>query len=289
MGLNKTEYCRAAFFYDEIMNSLNMDFSLYKDLVEILEPESILEVGCGMGRLFTLFAQKAKFITGIDLSEEMLAEGRKYFAENIPSDTVIEFSKADMCSFSTGRKYNMIVMALSVLKHLKTNEDRFRALQCAKEHLNENGFIVIDSTPFLYTSKSTDWIDAEDSMVATWFPDKQILSGYQWKKTVKGETDTLHWRFNGSEQDQFEVSFTTYPYQNHEIIEHVSRLNMNYEYLLTEWGVNGIGNEGNRFIALISNSDGKWSRKQEFLQRVKERNERLWSDYDLYRSHVTSS
>ncbi|MGK7941573.1 MAG: class I SAM-dependent methyltransferase [Crocosphaera sp.] len=282
MGFNKTEYCRAAFFYDEIMNSFNMDFSLYKDLVDILEPESILEVGCGMGRLFMLFAQKAKFITGIDLSEEMLAEGRRYFAENSPSDTVIEFSKADMCSFSTGRKYDLIVMALSVLKHLKTNEDRFRALQCAKEHLNENGFIVIDSTPFLYTSKSTDWIDAEDSMVATWLPDKQILSGYQWKKTVKGETDTLHWRFNGCGQDQFEVSFTTYPYQNYEIIDHISRLNMNYEYLLTEWGVNGIGNEGNRFIGLISKSGKKWGHKEEFLQRVNERNERLWSDHDFY-------
>ena len=182
MRSNNSEYCRAAFFYDEIMNSFNMDFSLYEDLLDILEPESILEVGCGMGRLFTLFARKAKFITGIDLSEEMLAEGRRYFAENNPSDTVIEFCKADMCSFSTGRKYDLIVMALSVLKHLQTNEDRFRALQCAKEHLNEDGFIVVDSTPFLYTPKSTDWIDAEDSMVATWLPDEQILSGYQWKK-----------------------------------------------------------------------------------------------------------
>jgi len=148
MESKKSEYCRATFFYREIMNAFNMDFSLYEDLVKLIKPESVLEIGCGMGRLFKVFEQKTKFITGIDLNEEMINQGRKYFAENNLNDTVVEFCKADIRSFSTGRQYDMIVIALSALKHLKTNDERMMTLRCAKKHLNKNGFIIIDHAPF---------------------------------------------------------------------------------------------------------------------------------------------
>lgn len=253
-----------------------------------LEPESILEVGCGMGCLFPLLAQKTKFITGIDLSGEMLAEGRQYFADHGPDDTIVEFHQADMRSFSTGRKYDLIIMALSVLKHLRTDEDKLRTLKCAKEHLSEEGFIVIDNTPFLYTSNSTDWIDAKNSMVATWLPEESVLSGYEWKKTVESDKETLYWRFNESGETLFEVNFTVYPYENQEIIEHISQLNMHYELLLTEWGVNGLGSEGNRFIGIVSHSEKEWSPKQEFLKRVVARNEKLWSDHNQYKNRTLS-
>ncbi|KOR27302.1 hypothetical protein TI03_07185, partial [Achromatium sp. WMS1] len=129
MNLSKTEYNKATFFYEEIMNAFKMDFSLYADLVDILEPKSVLEFGCGMGRLFSIFAKTANFITGVDLSDEMLATGRKDFAKYGFKNTVAEFCKADMRSFKGSRKYDLVVMALSVLKHLPTDEDRFEALK----------------------------------------------------------------------------------------------------------------------------------------------------------------
>jgi len=279
MSLSKAEYNKATFFYNEIMNSFQMDFSLYADLVEILKPKSVLEFGCGMGRLFPIFMKKAKFITGIDLSDEMLAKGKKYFADNNPEDAVIEFHKSDMRSFKEERKYDMIVMALSVLKHLNTDEERFKALKNAKEHLNEDGFIIIDHTPFLYASHSTGWVDAKDSMVANWVPNKRVLEGYQWKKSVEGNTDILHWRYKDLEKTQFEVSFTTYHYDTDKLIEHISMLDMCHERFLTEWGINGLASEGKRFIGLISHSPGKQSLKQKFLDKVVARDERLWSGH----------
>ena len=186
MILSKLEYDKSVFFYKEIMNAFNMDFSLYVDLIDVLQPKSIMEIGCGMGRLFPIFMKTAELIAGIDLSTKMLSKAQ-HFLENSSPNIMVHLQEADMRSFSLGEKYDLIVVALSVLKHLRTGEDRFKTLENAKNHLKEDGFILIDNTPFLYTSKNTDWIDAKDSMVAKWLPDSSVLEGYEWKKSVEDD------------------------------------------------------------------------------------------------------
>ena len=284
MNLSQSEYNKSTYFYNEIMNAFKMDFSLHKDLIEILKPKSILELGCGMGRLFPIFMTEAKEITGIDLSDEMIAKGRTYYGdygggrENI----TIDFLNTDMCSFKTNKKYDLIVFALSVLKHLSRDEERLKALKNAKEHLSQDGFIVIDHTPFLYASRPTEWIDAKSSQVAGWIPESIVLDGYQWKKSIEGKKDILKWRYNDSGQTQFEVNFTTYRYDIEELIEHLSQLELSYEWILTEWGCNGLSNKGKRFIGVASYPDNKYSPKQDLLEKVRKRKEILWSDFDLY-------
>ncbi len=270
------------------MNSFKMDFSFYEDLVEILKPKSVLELGCGMGRLFPIFMKEAKEIVGVDVSDEMLLKGKKYCETHGVGNTVIEFLNTDMHSFKKDRKYDLIVFALSVLKHLSSDTERFKALENAKEHLNENGFIVIDHTPFLYASKTIDWVDARHSLVADWVPDPSVLDGYQWKKSIEGETDILEWRYKDSKQICFEVKITTYRYDIDKLIEHLSQLDMSYEYILTEWGVNGLSNQGKRFIGVASYPGNKHSLKHDLLEKVKKRNERLWSDHDLYMENITA-
>ncbi|NEP58079.1 MAG: class I SAM-dependent methyltransferase [Symploca sp. SIO2G7] len=264
------------------MNSFKMDFSLYEDLVEILKPKSILELGCGMGRLFPIFLTEAKEITGIDLSDEMIDRGRKYYAEHKVGNTSIKFVNTDMCSFKTNKKYDLIVFALSVLKHLSTDIERLEALKNAKKYLKKEGFIVIDHKPFLYTSRSTDWIDAKNSLVMDWVPESVALDGYQWKKSIEGKKDILQWRYNDSGKTHFEMNFTTYRYDIEQLVEHLGQLELSYEHLLTEWGVNGLSNKGKRFIGLASYPDNKYSLKDALLEKVIKRSERLWSDHDLY-------
>ncbi|MGD1872717.1 MAG: class I SAM-dependent DNA methyltransferase [Mastigocoleus sp.] len=282
MNLSKSEYNKSTYLYDEIMNSFKMDFSLYEDLIEILKPKSILELGCGMGRLFPIFVKEAKEITGIDLSNEMIDKGRKYYAEHKPDNTAIEFINTDMCSFKTNKKYDLIVFALSVLKHLSTDIERLEALKNAKEHLKEEGFIVFDHKPFLYSSKSTNWINAKNSLVVDWVPKSIVLDGYQWKKSIEGKKDILQWRYNDSGKTLFELNFTTYRYDIEELIKHLSQIGLSHEHILTEWGVNGLSNKGKRFIGLASYPDNKCRLKLNLLEKVKKRNERLWSDHDLY-------
>jgi ubiquinone/menaquinone biosynthesis C-methylase UbiE len=282
MSLSKLEYDKSAYFYDEIMNSFKMDFSFYRDLTEILKPRSILELGCGMGRLFPMFMPEAKEITGLDLSDSMLSQGRQYYTEQHNEHTQIEFIRADMCSYEIDKKYDLIVFALSVLKHLDTDEKRLKALRNAKKHLHSDGFIVFDQTPFLYASVSTDWIDAKNSLVANWVPDSDVLSGYQWKKTVRGDTDILHWRYHDAGKTPFVTQFTTYRYDIEALIKHLTQLDMRYELLLTEWGVNGLRTHGKRFVGVASHPAQTHSLKQQVVEKVLQRNELLWSDHHLY-------
>ncbi len=289
MSLSKSEYDRSAYFYDEIMNSFKMDFSFYRDLTEILKPKSILEPGCGMGRLFPMFMPEAKAITGLDLSDSMLSQGRRYYAECHDEQVQIEFIHADMCAYEIDKKYDLIVFALSVLKHLDTGEKRLQALRNAKKHLHPDGFIVIDQAPFLYASVSTDWIDAENSLVADWVPNSDVLNGYQWKKTVQGDTDTLHWRYLDAGKTSFATQFTTYRYDVEALIKHLTQLDMRHEWLLTEWGVNGLRGHGKRFIGVASHPGQTRRLKQKVVEKVLQRNERLWSDHHLYLANKEAS
>ena len=282
MSLSKLEYNKSTYFYNEIMNSFKMDFSLHEDLIDILKPKSVLEVGCGMGRLFPIFMKSATEITGVDLSDDMISKGESYYKNNNIKDIEIEFINADMCSFETNKKYDLIVFALSVLKHVPSDTDRLQALTVAKKHLKENGFIVLDHSPFLYNFQTTDWIDAKNSLVGSWMPDKNVLDGYQWKKSVEDDIDILHWRYRNSEETQFETKFTTYRYDIEQLIEHIEKLDLRYEQLLTEWGVNGLGNKGKRFIGVLSYPGQEEFPKDEFIQKILKRNENLWSNHELY-------
>ena len=141
---------------------------------------------------------------------------------------------------------------------------------------------MIDHTPFLYADKSTDWIDPKHSLVVNPIPESIVLEGYQWKKSIEDEQDILQWRYNDSEKTQFEVEFTTYRYDIARLIEHITQLNLSHEHILTEWGINGLSNKGKRFIGLVSYPGNKYSPKHDLLEKVIKRNERLWSDHDLY-------
>ncbi|MEM6451409.1 MAG: methyltransferase domain-containing protein [Cyanobacteria bacterium P01_D01_bin.105] len=269
------------------MNSFKMDFSLYEDLIEILEPKSVLELGCGMGRLFPIFSQTAEKIVGVDISDELLYKGEQYYESYGSKNASVSFINADMCSFRDDKEYDMIVFALSVLKHLSSHEERFKALENAKRHLSKDGFIVIDHTPFLYASRAVDWTDARQSLVADWLPEPRVLDGYQWRKSVYGEKDVLEWRYNDLGQTRFKVGFTTYQYDIGTLSEHIERLDMSYEKILAEWGINGLSDGGKRFIGVVSHFDNAYSPKLALIEKVKQRNERLWSDHDLYLEAMT--
>ena len=98
----------------------------------------------------------------------------------------------------------------------------------------------------------------------------------------------LQWRYKNSEVTEFEAKFTTYRYDIDELIEHIDKLDLSYDQLLTEWGVNGLGNQGKRFIGLLSHPGKEKISQHDFIQKVMKRNERLWSDHQLYENESKS-
>lgn len=76
--------------------------------------DSCLEIGCGTGKNTEWLVQKAKHVTAVDLSEQMLAKAK----EKISSENV-QFKQADITknwSF-TNQLYNLVSFSL-VLEHI---------------------------------------------------------------------------------------------------------------------------------------------------------------------------
>jgi trans-aconitate methyltransferase len=70
-------------------------FAYGESLIELLEPragERILDLGCGSGQLTAKIAETGAEVTGIDRSEEMIAEARRNFP-------LLQFDVADAANF----------------------------------------------------------------------------------------------------------------------------------------------------------------------------------------------
>lgn len=246
----KIEYNKSVTFYNDIINAFNADFILYEAIVKATKPSNLLEVGCGMGRLFPIYLDNVKEIYGLDISDKMILSAKQKFSS-------VNLIVSDMLSFNIDKKFDLIVVSNSLLKHLKNNEDRLLAITKMKEHLSENGIIIFDHSAYLYyESTSTDWIDAENSVIVEWIPNTDnILSGFQWRKEVSGEIDKVFWRHINNDETTFEVEYTAYVYKVEELKKHIKANGLALKQIMSDYKINGLENSGNRFIAIAGKND----------------------------------
>lgn len=105
--------------------------------------EPILEIGCGTGRLLVPLVQEGYQITGIDLSEDMLAICREKLEERELEEKA-NLVQADMRHFQLNSKFNIIFTACNTIFHLETADDLEKFFKRVKDHLTEEGIFIID-------------------------------------------------------------------------------------------------------------------------------------------------
>ncbi|MFA6393493.1 MAG: class I SAM-dependent methyltransferase [Patescibacteria group bacterium] len=108
------------------------------------EGSSILDLGCGNGRLLQAFEDNKIIYTGIDFIPEIIEYAKKNFG-NISSS--VEFLTGDILELEKigeiqEKKYDYI-FCLAVLHHLPGSEVRERFLNEAKKYLKEDGKILL--------------------------------------------------------------------------------------------------------------------------------------------------
>jgi 2-polyprenyl-3-methyl-5-hydroxy-6-metoxy-1,4-benzoquinol methylase len=97
---------------------------------------AVLQIGCGTGKNSECLITKAKHVTAVDFSEEMLAKAKaKITAENI------SFIQADITQTwtFTDKQFDLITFSL-VLEHIENLAHIFN--ECNK-HLKNNGLVYI--------------------------------------------------------------------------------------------------------------------------------------------------
>lgn len=89
------------------------------DAIGRKQVSSILEVGCGFGRIGALLTDKWPNATyaGIDISPDRIAEA----SANLPADGRVTLAEADLLDFDTDDSFDLVV-AVEVLMHVRPEQ-----------------------------------------------------------------------------------------------------------------------------------------------------------------------
>jgi len=126
-----------------------------KTILRSIDLKNVLEIGCGTGKNTVWLTTKAKQITAVDLSEEMLAKAKAKINNN-----AVQFIQADITAqwgFAE-KKYDLVTFSL-VLEHIQNLDPIFSEVS---KILNKGGFIYIGELhPFKQYSGSKARFETE--------------------------------------------------------------------------------------------------------------------------------
>jgi ubiquinone/menaquinone biosynthesis C-methylase UbiE len=109
--------------------------------------DPVLELACGTGRVSIPLAREGFEVTGIDLSDAMLAEARRKSHEN---GVQVDWVEGDVRAFAMGKQFPLVIFPAQAVAHLLDVQDLERCLSCVRRHLTPTGkFIVVAFNPDL--------------------------------------------------------------------------------------------------------------------------------------------
>ena len=104
------------------------------DLVESFHPRSVLDAGCGMGRVAIELARRGIDVVGIDLDDDLLT-----YARHAAPD--LQWVHGDLATTDVGRQFDVVVMAGNVMIFCRA-EDRGEIIRNAAAHLASGGRLI---------------------------------------------------------------------------------------------------------------------------------------------------
>jgi SAM-dependent methyltransferase len=104
--------------------------------------KNILDVGCGTGIHSSILAAESENVTGIDLSEKMIAVANKNFnsIENLRFQTTSIESFLDL----NPQKYDAIISLFNVINHINDLTSLLSFFKCCASLLKEGGVLIFD-------------------------------------------------------------------------------------------------------------------------------------------------
>jgi SAM-dependent methyltransferase len=104
------------------------------DLVESLQPTSVLDAGCGTGRVAIELARRGIDVAGVDVDATMLEKARSKAPE-------LTWTLADLATLDLGRTFDVVVMAGNVMIFLAPGTEA-AVVSSAARHLAPDGALV---------------------------------------------------------------------------------------------------------------------------------------------------
>lgn len=136
-------FCDYARYYDLLYKEKDYagEAAYIHALIQKFKPgaKTILDLGCGTGKHDLCLSNLGYGVTGVDLSETMLAQARKRTVKNKP-----EFLHGDIRSADLGRKFDIIISLFHAISYQTTDNDALAAFRTANRHLKGGGLFLFD-------------------------------------------------------------------------------------------------------------------------------------------------
>ncbi len=106
---------------------------------------TVLELGCGTGRILIPMAEAGVRVVGVDQSPWMIAKAKeKYDRLSGEVQERIGLLEGDMRNLHLEQKFKLIYIPFNTFLVLKTVEDQLAAFKTAREHLAPGGVFALD-------------------------------------------------------------------------------------------------------------------------------------------------
>jgi SAM-dependent methyltransferase len=131
-------------FYDEAMQDYSWCATFLQDIIEnsgLPSGGSLLELGCGTGRILEMLEGHFSRIDGVDISKAML----EIASRRLPQ---AHLHHMDMRAFSLRRSFDMVVCLFDSINHLADIQSWEQTFNQVRNHLRAGGIFVLDmNTP----------------------------------------------------------------------------------------------------------------------------------------------
>lgn len=124
-----------AALYAEVHDGQPSDVEFYRRICE--GASSVLELGCGWGRVAIPLAHDGHEVVGLDLSDALLERGRARAPE-------ITWVHGDMRDFALHRAFDRVIIPFSGIYCLLDEAGVIATLRCISDHLDDEGILVFD-------------------------------------------------------------------------------------------------------------------------------------------------
>ena len=104
------------------------------DFIESLHPHTVLDAGCGMGRVAIELNKRGMDVVGVDLDDDLLEFARR-------SEPSILWVHADLATMRLDRRFDVVAMPGNVMVFCRP-EDRSAIIGAAAAHLEGDGRLV---------------------------------------------------------------------------------------------------------------------------------------------------
>lgn len=190
------------------------DIPYWKSLIKDTFNSTILELGCGTGRVMKLLLESPNYnseqkIVGLDNDPEMLNIAKRIHKEN----QQFSFIEADMLTMNLNKKFPLVILPCNTFSVFSSDEQT-QLLQQVKSHLLPDGkFVFSQPNPAIFDSipdsiepeievilqnkntnnavmVSSEWQCGEEKFVMQWHYDEMFSDG----EVKRTSLHTAHYR-----------------------------------------------------------------------------------------------